>query len=82
VAKMNLSTRRKNVRRLAKQFGMQEGDVREMLAIESGLIDGDITIVDGPQPRSSRLLLWKNNFFSALKTAMHARLWPFHARRY
>ncbi len=49
MAKMNLSSSRGNVRRLAKLYGMPECAVREMLAIERGDSDGDVkTVAPGP----------------------------------
>ena len=46
---MNLSTDRKNVRRLAKLYRMSETDIREMIAIASGRMISDVRQVDLPQ---------------------------------
>ena len=39
---MFYSKKRENVRRLAREYGMLEQDVRQMLAIESGRSKGDL----------------------------------------
>lgn len=57
MAQMEPDLSRRNVRRLAREYGLPEGAIRQMLTIEAGTNRGDVVESAPPRPRW-RLVLW------------------------